>query len=254
MGGTGKGSGNVAIAHLLHGQRVGRRLEPYARGVGCNRLAAVGHDRQRLVVDIDQRSGVFGNAPARGDHDRDGLTYKADLVAGKHEGRNPRRPTGSAHHGGHPGTSEPWCQIVQGVYRRNACQGTRCRTIDASNTCMRMTAAHEHGMQHPRRRDVIDVAPATEQEVAVFDAGDACADPALCSSRLSGGIARGCRRPYRPGEGVVHAACRLHKRCRNDIMGSFRHRSCARARRSLVGRPVIPSLPLRRATLYHQPR
>ena len=44
------------------------------------RLERVEHDRQRLVLDLDQVAGVLGDVAVLGDHRRDGLAVVAHLL------------------------------------------------------------------------------------------------------------------------------------------------------------------------------
>jgi len=52
--------------------------------------------------------------------------------------------------------------------------------IDAADRGMRVGAAQHHGVQHPRKRDIVDIAATAGEQVRVFLALDARAEP-LCA-------------------------------------------------------------------------
>ena len=80
--------GDIAIGLPELGQQIARAGAMDARCARRERLPAVRHRRQRLVVDRDQRGGVLGDVARLRDHDRHRLADKGDLVLGQDERRD----------------------------------------------------------------------------------------------------------------------------------------------------------------------
>ena len=68
---------------------------------------------------------------------------------------------------------------------------------------VRVRAAHDRGVQHPRQLDVVDVAALAAQEARVLDAVDALADPAR--GPLGAAVSA---RDVRGGGILLDASCR----------------------------------------------
>ncbi len=115
------------------------------------RLERVEHDRQRLVLDLDQVARVLGDVAVVGDHRRHCLTVVAHLLDGDHvlddlpgaEGRQRRRMPG------HVGA----CHDAD-----HARQCLRLRRVDPEDARVRVRAAHDRGVRHVLELDVVDVA------------------------------------------------------------------------------------------------
>ena len=75
---------------LVGGDDVAVELAPHRRGVR-RALAHVGDERQRLVVDRDQRGGVLGDVAVVRDHHRHRLADIGDLAVGERERPQPCR-------------------------------------------------------------------------------------------------------------------------------------------------------------------
>ena len=75
----------AVIDNVLGGQIVGA-IEPRPRRAGGKAVARIGHDRQVVVVDFDQRRRIFRGAAVVGNDKRDRLADIADLVAGETSG------------------------------------------------------------------------------------------------------------------------------------------------------------------------
>jgi hypothetical protein len=67
-------------------------------------------------------------------------------------------------------------KIVQREHRMHAGQRQRRRRVDGFDQCMRVRAAHEGRVPHPRYGDVVDETSAPAQQRFVLDAGDAGTD------------------------------------------------------------------------------
>ena len=53
----------LAVGHVELGKQVVRRFTMHQRCIGRERSPAVGHRRQRIEVDLDQRRGIPGDCP-----------------------------------------------------------------------------------------------------------------------------------------------------------------------------------------------
>ena len=115
------------------------------------RLERVEHDRQRLVLDLDQVASVLGDVAVFGDHGRDRLAVVAHLLDGDHvlddragaEGGKRRRMLG------HVGA----CDDAD-----HSRQRLRLRRVDLRDARVRMRAAHDRGVRHVLELDVVEVA------------------------------------------------------------------------------------------------
>ncbi len=147
------------------------------RRAGLKRCDAIGHRRQRLVIDLDQRGRILGQIAAVGHHDGDRLAHEAGFVLGeaiRHVGLLDRRARHQERHGLplHRGR-----QIRESKDRMHARQLKRRALVDAADAGMGMGAAQHHRMQHAGQLDVVHKAAASGQEVRILLALDAGAEP-----------------------------------------------------------------------------
>ncbi len=115
------------------------------------RLERVEHDRQRLVLDLDQVARVLGDVAVLGDHGRDRLAVVAHLLDGDHvlddragaEGGKRRRMLGDV------GARDD---------ADHAGQRLGLRRVDGDDARVRVRAAHDRRMRHVLELDVVEVA------------------------------------------------------------------------------------------------
>ena len=164
------------LVDLAEGERarvgdVRAELLVHERRAVLPRLERVEHDRQRLVLDLDQVARVLGDVAVLGDHRRDRLAVVAHLLdrdhvlddrAGAERGQR-RRALGDVGAGDDaitPGSASAF-DVSMRTMRACACG---LRTIAA---CAMLGEL-----------DVVDVAALAAQEARILDAVDALAEPA----------------------------------------------------------------------------
>ena len=130
------------------------------RRVGVERLAGVDHRRQRLVLDVDQRERVVGRVLVGRDHERDLLALEADLVARQHG-------LGVVGDRRHPGQAER-LQVLGGDHRRDVGVLQRRRGVDRDDLGVRVGAAQDRAVHHPRQVDVVEVGALAADEARVL--------------------------------------------------------------------------------------
>ncbi len=150
------------------------------------------HDRQRLVVDVDQLERVVRDVRVLRDHARDLLALHAHLVGREHglrvagERRHPRELVLGEH--------------IAGDDHDDARQLHRAGRVDRVDLGMRVRTAQDRHVQHPGQLDVLDVVAPADDEARVLLALDAPPQPALVlgldrghdvSSLAFGSVARG---------------------------------------------------------------
>ena len=130
---------------------------------------------QRLVVDLDQLERVLGDVRILGDDRRHLLALVADLVGGEHrlrvagERRHPREVVR-----GHQLAGD------DGDHTRQRCSRRR---VDRRDARMRVRAAQDLHVQHPRQDDVVDVVALAADEAGILLALDGVAEPANFGGR-----------------------------------------------------------------------
>jgi hypothetical protein len=120
----------------------------HAGSAGFHRVAGIAYRRQRLVVDLDHRRGVFGELAAVGNHHGEGLADVADFVAGERNlrARRPDRRVGHQHRDLPGGDARR--HVVGGEHGVNAGHGACCGAVDLAEAGMGMRAPHERRVQH----------------------------------------------------------------------------------------------------------
>ena len=177
----GVGLGERAVGRRLVAGLPGRAREVVAlaglvvadqRRVGVERLARVDDRRQRVVLDVDQRERVVGRVLVGRDHERDLLALEADLVAGEHG----LRVVGDRRHPREPERLE----VLGGDDGGDVGMRERRRRVDREDARVRVRAAQDRAVDHPRQLDVVEVGARAADEARVLLALQAAeADRAL---------------------------------------------------------------------------
>jgi hypothetical protein len=147
-----------------------------ARRLRRERVAAIGDCRQRLVVDGNQRRGVFGNVARPRDHDRHRLADESDLVLGKRKRRDVARELRRAKLQRQPFLREERRKIGKRQYRVHPGAGTRGRGVDAADCSVRVRAAHECRLQHAGKGKIGDEAALAREQRPILEPPDGAAD------------------------------------------------------------------------------
>ena len=147
------------------------------RAVLC--VAYVGHGIERLVLDLDEFGGVFGLLKRFGDHHGDVVAHVARFAVGEYRVRGllHRLSVGA-------GDQPPAGQSVDAVrgdviaieYRDDAGRGSSRRLVHADDAGVGVWRAHEHGVRHAAKIDVVGVLAGARQEAIVLFAQDGFAD------------------------------------------------------------------------------
>jgi hypothetical protein len=139
-----------------------RRLRPAAllgqvagpleqlRGVGGQGGPRVGEDLERLVVDLDGLGRVQGLGPGLGHHHRHRLAQEADGPGGQHRAGHGGRPV--------PGRQRRQAQVGGGVHAGHPGHGGGRGRVDPEDPAVGQRGPDEHGVQRPRRGQVVAVA------------------------------------------------------------------------------------------------
>ncbi len=130
------------------------------RRVGVERLARVDDRGQRLVLDVDQRERVVGRVLVGRDHERDLLALEADLVAGEHG----LRVVGDRRH---PREAER-LEVLGGDDGGDVRVRERRRGVDRDDLRVRVRAAQDRAVDHPRQLDVVEVGALAADEARVL--------------------------------------------------------------------------------------
>ena len=184
MGRARERVGDVAIGLPELGQEVAGAGAMGARRARCQRLPAVRHRRQRLVVDRDQRRGVLGDVARLRDHHRHRLADEGDLVLGEHERRDVGRQLRRAKLQRKPLLCEQRRQIGEREHGMHAGVSLRGAGVDGADQGMGMRAAHECRLQHVGKAQIGDEAARTREQGAIFKPLDGVADVAGCCHGL----------------------------------------------------------------------
>ena len=139
-------------------------------GVVLERLLRRREGRQRLVLDVDQLQRVFRHVRGLGDDRRHLLALEAHLVGGEHR-------LGVARERGHPREVVLRHQLARDD-GDDARQRLRPGSVDRDDAGVCEGAAQELQVEHPRKRDVVDVVALAADEALVLLALDRVAEPA----------------------------------------------------------------------------
>ena len=127
---------------------------------GIERGADVHHGVQRVVLDVDQLQRVAGRIPVLGNDERHLLALEAHLVGGQHG----LHVVGQRRHPGQTLLG----QVGAGHHRLDLRMCLRGSHIDADDAGVRVRRAQDRQVQHPRQRDVVDVAAAAPDEPGIL--------------------------------------------------------------------------------------
>ena len=176
MRGLREGRVAIAVSHVEFGRDIVRRAAMGERRVGAHGVAAVADDRQRIVIDHDERGRVFRNVAAVRDDRGDRLAHMHHFRIGQH-GTMQFLPIGGARQGD---AQKPVGEMRRDVLHRqdgvNARDLERRALVDAEDLRMRMRAAHESDVPHAGERNVVDEARLAAQQRTIFETLDARAD------------------------------------------------------------------------------
>jgi hypothetical protein len=165
----------IVAARLAHVRRhIARDVVVHARRIGRESVLEVYHGRKRLVVDRDRGRRVFREITALGDDERHRLARVAHLVLGERHLRalvEERALDRRRRHQQWPGLPVV-AEVLRGIHGEHAFVLARPRYVDAADARMRVRAAHECGVQHSRKLDVVDEKRAARKEARVFIPGN----------------------------------------------------------------------------------
>ena len=119
-------------------------------------LELIAHHRQRLPIDGHQFGRVLRLRPAVGDDHRDGLALPDGAVRGQQPLRRGAMPRPMQCDADERLASR--IDVARDQHRGDARRLLCGFDVHRNDFCVRMRAAHEAGMQHPRQLDVVDVA------------------------------------------------------------------------------------------------
>jgi len=172
MRGLAEGGSDIAIRYPVGRSDVAVELAAHLGRIGRPGLTTVGDGRKQIVLDRNQRRGIFGAVAAISEHERDGFSNVRDFAVGEREGPvavERRTGIGMAQHA-------PLCQdrgeIIEGEHGVNAGQSACHAAVDFPDRGMRMRAAHEGAVQNAGDRNVIDEARVAGEQPAVLEAGN----------------------------------------------------------------------------------
>ena len=129
--------------------------------------------RQRVVGDLDHRGRVGGRVPVGRDDGGDGLArmpHAALRERRPHRVDHVARRVRCARHAGRE------LQVVAGEDGGDARHRLRLRRVDAGDVGVRVGAAHDRHVLHPRELQVVDEAPLACEELLVLLAVDGLPD------------------------------------------------------------------------------
>ena len=147
------------------------RFRPDLRRARFERVARVGHRRERLVLDMDEFGGVLRHHRALGDDHGHGLADMHDAVFGE------RRPVGddelcaiAARQRRVPRNIADALHVLRGQYGNDAGRSHRASAIDAHDAGKGMRRAHEISVSLVRLWRIGDIAAAAADQNVVLDA------------------------------------------------------------------------------------
>ncbi len=164
---------DIAALEFAADDDVGAGLVVQQRRAGAHRLLRIDNERQRFVVDGDQRRRVFRLVAVPGDDTGDRLADMAHLVARQRENR---RGVIIRHARGCDQRLDGVAQIFRCEHGDDARCGARCRAIDGADVRVRLLATTERHMRRLRHLPVVGVGAAPGEEPRVLGALDARAD------------------------------------------------------------------------------
>ena len=136
------------------------------RCIGGERGVACGYGVKRAVIDIHQRRKIFRSVTIRRKDEGDRLSNITHPIH-RQEFRQHLADAGM------PARDEQRALDKRQITSREHGQRAslhRSVDIDGDDLCMGMGAAHEHGVNHPIKVDVVHEAALTRQQPTVFDA------------------------------------------------------------------------------------
>ena len=178
MGRISKGLGVIAIAHGEFCDEIMRLGAMRARRIRSECGLTIIHHRQRLIINHDQRCGVFGDVATISNHHRNGFTHMHDLFVGQGGAMQLLAESGAWQRHFQQRIIQVMDDIFHAPDRAHARHVDCSGNINAANECVSLRAAHKGCMQHAGEVDVIDKASLTAQQSPIFNAFDAGTDDA----------------------------------------------------------------------------
>ena len=188
MGRMRKGVVDAAVVELAAEADVVAAAGIDQRPAGLTRAVDIGDDGKVLVVDLDQLQRILGDRPALGNDCNHRLPGPDHAVERQRQLRCRGHALEMVERAG-PGRAD-LCEIVTGRNEMHAFERARLLDIDGDDLRMRMRAAQERGMQHPRQPEVADIAPAPGEQPLGVRARHGAADIGIRA------IERGQRRAH----------------------------------------------------------
>ncbi len=185
---------DLAVAHGNDGGNVGREVAVGRRSTGARGIAAVADRRQDFEIDVDRGGGVLREIAVVRDRHGDGLADVADFAACQCELRARRLDRWIGHQHRNLAARHARRQIIRGQHRMDARHRPRRRRVDRADCGVGVRAAHEASVQRASEPDVVDEAPASDQQGRIFEARDAGAEMLRAHGRMPGTAQRGGRR------------------------------------------------------------
>ncbi|WP_246668743.1 hypothetical protein [Bradyrhizobium sp. UNPF46] len=174
MGRMGEGVVNRAAVELAAKANVTGAARIDQRPAGLARAVDVDDDGKVLVVDLDQLQCILGDRPALGDDGNHclprpdhAIQRQRPLRRGGHALEMVERPC--------PRCAD-FCKIRSRGDEMHAFDRAYPLGVDRDDLRMRMRAAQESGIEHPRQLEVADIAPATGQQPLCVRARHGAAD------------------------------------------------------------------------------
>ncbi len=165
--------GGIAAHRVEFDGEVGALVLEQQRFI-LRRHVTVGHRRQSLDVDVDERERILGDAGAVGEHQCDRLADIAHFGFRDHglpewlEFRQRLQSHGNAGHA--------VADIPGGDHGMHAGECERTGNVDRADAAVGDGAAQDRRVQHVLAGEVVDILPAPAQEAQILAALDRAAD------------------------------------------------------------------------------
>ena len=148
----------------------------HARRAGRERGRQVGHDRKRLVLDLDQRGRVLGEVAIGRDDECDELAHVSDLVGREWPLR--ARVSQRGMRDQQRRRLVPLTQVGRGEHQADAGRAAGGGRVDPNDPRVGVAAPQRRPVEHARRVHVVHEAPEALQQPRILVARNARADRA----------------------------------------------------------------------------
>jgi hypothetical protein len=151
--------------------------------------AAIGHDRQQLVLDLDEGRRILGDIAAFGEHDGHALARLRHLVAHERKRHARLADRGVRHTKRDAVLAQTLWQIGVRQNGMDAGERARGRGVDPEDARVRVGAPHERRVQRARQIDVVDEPAHAAQQRLVLEPLHRRAEMSLAWHGLSAAFA-----------------------------------------------------------------